>query len=234
MPTHVLVRCPSAGFNATTRNAASLPGFPLLHTLHIGCAMLQLPSGLLRSGSSDITDVCLLNIAGKSPNLTDLDISGAHVTRQGLMELAAALAQAGGSSSSSALTSTAPAAAGGDAAGAEAEEQQCMPGSLPLQRLYINRCSKLACDEGLVLIGQLAGASLQELVVRNAGATVGDEGIRALVGCTGLTTLDITSSSVTEAGATRCTRSVLGQAHCMQWWVEFGVGCVVVKPDQNA
>jgi hypothetical protein len=202
LPQHAL-----AGFNATARNAASLPGFPHLHTLHIGCAMLQLPSGLLRSGTSYITDAVLLNLAGKSPNLTDLDISGAHVSRQGLMELAAALAGAAGGSSTSTTTSAAPAssaAAASAAADGEAEEEeQVLQGSLPLQRLYINRCNKLACDEGLILIGQLAGASLQELVVRNAGATVGDEGLRGLVGCTGLTSLDITSSSVTEAGETR-------------------------------
>jgi hypothetical protein len=182
-----------------------LPGFPHLHTLHIGCAMLQLPSGLLRSGTSYITDACLLNIAGKSPNLTDLDISGAHVSRQGLLELAAALAEVGGSSSSSVATSAAPAASAAAADGEAEEEQRGLPGSLPLQRLYINRCNKLACDEGLILIGQLAGGSLQELVVRNAGASVGDEGLRGLVGCTGLTALDITSSSVTEAGETHCT-----------------------------
>jgi hypothetical protein len=198
MPVLLLHHAP-AGFNATARNAANLPGFPHLHTLHIGCAMLQLPSGLLRSGTSYVTDACLLNMAGKSPNLADLDISGAHVSLQGLAALATALAAAGGGSSSAASPPASSAAAA--AAADEAEEGVAsLPGSLPLKRLYINRSSKLACDEGLQLIGQLAGSSLQELVVRNAGATVGDEGLRGLLGCTNLTTLDITSSSVTEAG----------------------------------
>jgi hypothetical protein len=175
--------------------------------------MLQLPSGLLRSGTSYITDVVLLNLAGKSPKLTDLDISGAHVSRQGLMELAAALAAAGGSRSSS-ETLAAPAAAAAAADGEAEEESGPLPGSLPLQRLYINRCNKLACDEGLILLGQLAGSSLQELVVRNAGATVGDEGLRGLVGCTGLTALDVTSSSVTEAGKTRGAHASLAFCRC--------------------
>uniref|UniRef100_A0A383W243 Uncharacterized protein n=1 Tax=Tetradesmus obliquus TaxID=3088 RepID=A0A383W243_TETOB len=196
------------GFNATARNAASLPGFPHLHTLHIGCAMLQLPSGLLRSGTSYVTDACLLSMAGKSPNLEDMDISGAHVSQQGLTALAVALWAAGGGSSSkvdapdpspsSAAAAAAATAAAGDAA--DQPEEAKVRGCLPLKRLYINRCSKLACDEGLILIGQLAAGSLQELVVRNAGATVGDDGLRGLLGCSSLTTLDITSSSVTEEG----------------------------------
>jgi hypothetical protein len=199
----------SAGFRVTARNAAALPGFPHLHTLHIGCAMLQLPSGLLRSGTSYITDASLLNMAGKSPKLEDLDISGAHVTRDGLIALATAVAAASSSNEAgvaaaghaSAVDPAAAAAAAAAAAEGEEEREAYIAGSLPLQRLYINRCSKLACDEGLQLIGQLTSGNLQELVVRNAGATVGDDGLRGLVGCTGLTTLDITSSSVTEAGA---------------------------------
>lgn len=174
--------------------------------------MLQLPSGLLRMGSSHVTDACLLHLAGKSPNLTDLDVSGAHVSMDGLTALAAALAAASGSAGASAEAAAIAAALNDGAATAAAATQEvpdiaagsaaAVPAAsrLPLKRLYISQCKRLASDEGLVLIGQLACNSLRELVVRNAAAAVGDEGVRGLSGCLKLASLDVTSSSVTEAG----------------------------------
>eukprot|EP00775_Hariotina_reticulata_P009953 gene9953-10108_t len=228
------------GWHGVVRHAAKLTGFPKLHTLHIGCAMLQLPSGLLRRGSSDINDQTLLQLAGKSCLLKDLDISGSHVTTAGFMALAESLAKCSAekaASARSALATTQAPKGGNIAAKVEAialhnslltaagrapqttadgvasadgeSELVAVSGqpsavsvdrALKLQRLYISHCEGLARDDGLMLIGQLCGPCLQELVVRNAGASIGDVGVRGLACCLNLTSLDITSSSVTEQG----------------------------------
>lgn len=135
----------------------------------MGSAMLQLPSGLLRMGSSYITDAVLMNLASKSPGLTDLDVSGSHVTAEGLAQLAAGLAAiAGGDRAAVAQMAVTASAADAAADGSTVDPSAAAVGGLRLQRLYISR-SKLAKDAGLQLIGQLCSDTLEELVVRNAG-----------------------------------------------------------------
>jgi len=191
------------------RGATCTIGFPKLHTLHIGCAMLHLSSGLLRTaaGSSDINDKTLLQLAGKSCLLKELDISGSHVTASGSMALAESLANCSAEktlSNMSGRPSTTQATTDGYSPALEeahgsgrgllvatgAAVQTAVDGSgrshehmaaivqpsamssdhpLKLQRSYISHCGGLARDDGLVLIGQLCGPYLQDLVVRNAG-----------------------------------------------------------------
>ncbi|KAF8068240.1 SPP1 [Scenedesmus sp. PABB004] len=205
------------GWTASVRSAAALPGFPRLHTLHVGAAMLQLPSGLLRMGSSNVGDDVLLWLASKSPGLADLDLSGTNVTVNGLAGLAAELAALKPAPAPAPAPAPVPAAAaaeeaaapraaeggaagGGGAEGAEGAAAAALPSGLALTRVHLSRARGLADDAGLVLLGQLTGDSLVELVLRNAGAAVSDAGLRALRGCGRLTSLDLTSSSVTEAG----------------------------------
>jgi hypothetical protein len=68
-----------------------------------------------------------------------------------------------------------------------------------LQDLQIDG-SALATDDGLVAVGQCCYTTLEQLVARGAGRNLGDEGLRGLKACTQLSTLNITGSSVTEAG----------------------------------
>lgn len=94
-----------------------------------------------------MTDKVLLQLAGKSPLLEDVDLSGCQVTCDGLADLAAALA---------AHTNAAPGGAAGAASG------------LRLRSVDISR-GRLADDDGLTMLGQLCADTLQELTARNAG-----------------------------------------------------------------
>jgi hypothetical protein len=188
----------------------------------------------LRAGTSYVNNTVLLQLAGKSWRLHALDLSGSLVTPDGLRQLAAAHAAcrpaavlaapaladadaagpaAGGAAGAGDL------GAGGDAAVGvaedaareqqqqEEEETAPMPagalGALHVQDLQLDG-SALACDDGLIAVGQCCSDTLEQLVVRNAGGRLGDEGICSLRGCLKLSTLDIAGCSVTEEGKGIC------------------------------
>jgi hypothetical protein len=73
-------------------------------------------------------------------------------------------------------------------------------GALRLQRLQLNM-SQCACDDGLDAVAAACCDTLEQLVVRSAGPALGDEGVSALSMCSRLSSLDISGSSVTGAGA---------------------------------
>lgn len=175
-------------------------------------------------GGSYVDNTLLLQLVGKSVRLQALDLSGCSVTPSGLLELAAAHAACRGVDADAATGGAGPGATGGsgDAAAAAqrntestvvpaaaadddgADAQQlaaaaAVQGALHIRDLQLDG-SALASDEGLVAVGQCCCETLEQLVVRNAGRKLGDEGIRGLKGCTHLSTLDITGCSVTEEG----------------------------------
>lgn len=215
------------------RPRAALPGFPALESLHVDCSVSAV-SGLMKvhTSSSSVTDALLLQLAGQSPKLRALDLTGSLVTPAGLRQLAAAHAAcraaaaaaagpglvsrpnagsgdaARGAGGGSGGGSASAAATGGQSAGALTSaalvgDTAAAAGGLHLRDLQING-SALATDEGLAAIGQCCCDTLEQLVVRGAGSKLGDEGLRGLKGCRQLSTLDITGSSVTEAGEAKC------------------------------
>lgn len=201
------------GWQAGIRSAASLPGFPALESLHIGCDLSAPHNGriALRAGSSYVNDAVLLALAGKSLRLATLDLTGCLVTPDGLRQLAAAHAAArpaapaaaGAAAGAPAAGQQAAAGAAAAAAGAagQAPSAAGAPGAaaLRVRDLQLDG-SGLACDAGLVAVGECCCDNLEQLVVRNAGARVGDEGIRGLRACMKLAALDVAACSVTEEG----------------------------------
>lgn len=181
-------------------------------------------------GGSYIDDAALLALAGKSPHLADLDVSGTHVTPDGLMHLACELthvlpvtAEAADTGASEGLGDTRRwMDTGVVATGLRSPEQQGLleqeteaeplqqqlqqplqqPPRLALQltRLQVSRARALASDAGMAAAAQLCAGTLQELVVAHGGGALSDAGLAALVGCDRLTALDITGSSVTDEG----------------------------------
>lgn len=155
-----------------------------------------------------MTDPVLLALAGKSLRLETLDLSGSLVTPDGLRQLAAAHAAGRPAAAAAATAGTAGAsaaglAAAGEAAAAPASAPAVVAGAagaaLRVRDLQLDG-SGLACDAGLVAVGECCCDSLEQLVVRNAGARLGDEGIRGLRACTKLAALDVAACSVTEEG----------------------------------
>lgn len=202
---------------ASVRDPASLPGFPHLESLHIAAALTAANSSRMKllAGKSYVDDALLLQLAGKSCHLHILDLSGCSVTPTGLRQLAAAHAacraamapeSAAAATAATSLTTggnssspTAAAAAGGAAGDAVSAGAAAAEGGLQVRDLQLNG-SALACDEGLLAVGECCYETLEQLVVRNAGAWLCDEGLRGLSGCSKLSALDITGCSVTEQG----------------------------------
>lgn len=210
--------------------AATLPGWPQLQVLHVGGyfgASFGSLSRPVHGGTSLVNDALLLQIAGRSPCLHELDLSATMVTPRGLLALATALAAqqppgehhqqqqqgeglmtAGGEGAAAARGRQAQhnnAAADGDDA-ADAQEQAAVAavqGALRLRRVQLDG-SRLANNEGLHMLGRLCCETLEEVVVRNSGAAVSDGGVRSLAACTRLQSIDLTSSAVTDAGVCVC------------------------------
>ena len=184
----------------------------------------------LHPGSSYVNDTVLLQLAGKACKLEVLDLSGTGVTPAGLRQLAAALAacrllqapeggtltaaggfaatgQLGALAATAGVEEAAAAAAGGGGGDAQAVQPVVAgtaagdgaEGGLRVKDLRLDS-SRLACDEGLLAVGQCCSDTLEQFIVRSAGSRLGDEGIRGLRGCLKLSTLDITGCSVTEQG----------------------------------
>lgn len=217
------------------RSRAVLPGFPALEELHVDCNMSTLTNRMkVYSGTSNVNDALLLQLAGQSTKLRVLNLSGAPVTPAGLRQLAAAHAACRSAAAATAASGSGAAAVAAGAAashagpgspttappaGSAGPAAAAADGALRVHDLQIDG-SALATDEGLVAIGQCCCDTLEQLVVRGAGRKLGDEGLRGLQACRHLSTLSITGSSVTEAG--ECAALCSCACHCHLF---IGVGC---------
>lgn len=207
-------------FPVPARGGTALPGWPALRVLHVGAHVgaKSIFAGGGALGASSVTDASLLQLAGRSPHLEELDLTGTKVTHDGLVGLATALAAAAPRDARAAAAAPAAAAAAaaagggaapaGPAAAAAGEEPEARAmaaiaaarGALRLKRAQLN-LSALAGDDGVTVVAQLCSDSLEQLVVRSTA--LGDVGVRALAGCARLHALDIRGSSVTEQGGWR-------------------------------
>lgn len=249
------------------RDPASLPGFPALESLHVGCALSAPLSGkmALHAGTSYVNNTVLLQLAGKSPKLHALDLSGCLVNADGLRELAAAHAACRPAADASTAAPVGTDAADADTAadddadpasdsdsdagsvgnnrvaraanftdGMTPEElaalarydAMCLTrrGALRLRDLQLDG-SALARDAGLVAVADCCSETLEQLVVRNAGARLGDDGISSLGRCKKLSTLDIAGCSVTEEGKKSCQATVV--CICVTCDQELHIACVL-------
>lgn len=210
----VAVYCAVQGWDVHVRNQAALPGFPALEGLFVDCAQTSSVKMNLQTGTSYVTDTVLLQLASKSPRLEILDLSGTHVTPDGLFNLARALAACRPATAAAVRAAEAARSAAATLNGGVAPLQAALVAAaamltLPRGALHVKDLrldgSSLACDDGLWAVGKCCSDTLEQLVVRNARSRLGDHGIRELSGCSRLAALDITGCSVTEAGARAVT-----------------------------
>ena len=85
----------------------------------------------------------------------------------------------------------------------------------PLRVLRLCR-SGLSCDEGLVAVAERFGSTLQVLDA-SGSPVVSDAGLLALHGCSALTSLDLSSSSITEDGTYMYAASLLFVQSFRDW-----------------